>query len=181
MEHNPTSSRDSHGEVPSAPASRGGLAKPVWARRGIAIWAIVIAFMLSMMWPMLKGNYYKAIGATPPADGIPWRTDYAAALAESKEANKPALLVFTASWCPPCKVMKHEVWPEPDVRDAIVKGYIPVLLDVDLPGSAPAAKQYQVSSIPSVFIVDEKGQILRSGSFMNKSGMLTFLRSTSNS
>jgi len=131
--------------------------------------------MLMMIWPMLKGSYYKMSGPAP-ADGIPWKTDYAAALAESQKTGKPLLLDFTASWCPPCQVMKHEVWPQPEVREAIVANYIPVLLDIDQPGSADAARRYDVSSIPAVFVVNGDGEVLRAGSFKNKAQMLKFLK-----
>lgn len=147
---------------------------PLWAYRGVAVWLVFGGFMLLMMWPMLKGGYYR-MGGPAPADGIPWRTDYPAALAESRETGKPLLLDFTAPWCPPCVVMKHEVWPEPEVRDAIIANYIPVLLDVDEPGSAEVARRYGVHSIPAIFVVNGDGDVLRTGFFMNKDQMLEFL------
>ena len=72
--------------------------------------------------------------------------------------------------------MKHEVWPQPEVQEAIVGNYIPVLLDVDLTGSAEAARRYGVSSIPAVFVVNGEGDVLRAGSFKNKAQMREFLK-----
>lgn len=151
------------------------LARKFWAHRSTIVWLILVAFMLMMMWPMIKGTYYKMSGKAT-VDGIPWRTDYAAALAESQMTGKPLLLDFTANWCPPCLVMKHDVWPQAEVRDAIVAHYIPVLLDVDKPGSADAARRYGVSSIPAVFVVNSDGNVLRAGAFKNKAQMLEFLK-----
>ncbi len=150
-------------------------ASSFWKRPSTIGWIIFGAFMLTMMWPMLKGSYYKMAGPAPD-DGIAWRTDYAAALAEARTTGKPVLLDFSASWCPPCQVMKHEVWPQPEVREAIVANYIPVLLDIDEPGSADAARRYEVSTIPAVFVVNGDGTVLRSGSFKNKAQMLQFLK-----
>lgn len=151
------------------------LAHTLWGYRGTLLWLIFGAFLLMMLWPMLKGSYYKMSGPAP-ADGIPWQTDYAAALAESQKTGKPLLLDFTASWCPPCQVMKHEVWPQPEVRETIVGDYIPVLLDIDQPGSADASRRYGVSSIPAVFVVNGNGNVLRAGSYKNKAQMLEFLK-----
>jgi len=140
------------------------------------LWLIVGLFALSMAWPALKGTYYKVSGIAPPDDGIGWRTDYAAALEESRSSGKPVLLDFTASWCPPCQVMKHEVWPDEAVRQAIAEGYIPVLLDVDQPGSAAAARRYDITGIPAIRIVNADGDVLRSGSYMSSDAMVDFLK-----
>lgn len=161
-------------KTPEQASPQRRLVRTLWAHRSSIVWPTLVAFMLMMMWPIIKGTFYKMIG-TAPVDGIPWRTDYAAALAESQMAGKPLLLDFTANWCPPCLVMKHEVWPQPEIRDAIVAHYIPVLLDVDKPGSADAARRYGVSRIPAVFVVNGDGEVLRSGAFKNKTQMLEFL------
>ncbi len=142
----------------------------------VLFWALIIGLLLAAQWPQLKAAYYSMTGAQAPADNIPWRTDYDAALAEARQTGKLALLDFTASWCPPCQVMKHEVWPDEDVRQAIEAKYIPVYLDTDHPATAPAAARYGVQMIPSLFIVDGEGNIIKSGGFMSRREMLDFLR-----
>jgi protein disulfide-isomerase len=142
---------------------------------GKLFWAGLLALVLAVQWPMIKGMFYKASGATAPADGIAWRTDFDAALAEAKQSGKPALLDFTAAWCPPCKLMKHEVWPDAAVRRAVGDDTIPVLLDVDQPGSAEAARRYGVSAIPTILLVDGDGKVLKRGNYMSKDALLRFI------
>ena len=149
---------------------------PLQSRWGLLLWAVLLGAVLYMQWPMFKGWYYKATGAQAPASGIDWRDGFDAALAESARTGKPVLLDFTASWCPPCKVMKHEVWPNPQVAQAVAEGYVPLLVDVDDPRNAEVAQRYGVRGIPSILVVDAQGKVLRQGSYMSKSDMLDFLK-----
>lgn len=127
---------------------------------------------------MLKGTYYKhAPGSTDsaPVTAVAWKTDFEAALAESAKTGKPILLDFTASWCPPCIVMKKEVWPAPEVGQAVNEQSIPLLLDVDLPQNKALAARYGVSAIPTIILVDAKGEVLRSGGYMTAPEMIDFV------
>lgn len=139
------------------------------------IWMAVLVFIGWMQWPMIKGSFYKFFNVPAPADGIAWRTDFTAALAESKQTGKPVLLDFSASWCPPCQAMRHDVWPDQQVRQAVKTGYIPVLLDVDAPASQEVARRYDISSVPTIVIVDAEGHVLRQSSYMSAGAMIGFL------
>lgn len=137
--------------------------------------ALIVGFILITQWPMLKGVGYRVLGVSAPADTIPWRTDFAAALAESRTSGKPVLLDFSASWCPPCQVMKHEVWPDPAVNMAVTASYIPVLMDADSPATQDVGRRYQVDTIPRIIVVDSDGRVLKDGSYMSRGAMLDFL------
>ena len=149
---------------------------PLQGRWGLLLWAALIGGIVYMQWPMLKGTYYKAAGKEAPASAVAWRSAFEAALSESADSGRPVLLDFSASWCPPCQVMKHEVWPDARVANAVTGGYVPVLVDVDDPKNAAVAERYGVRSIPSVVVVDAEGRVLRRGAFMSASEMLEFLK-----
>jgi thioredoxin-related protein len=71
--------------------------------------------------------------------------------------------------------MKHEVWPDAAVRRAVGDDTIPVLLDVDQPGSAEPARRYGVSAIPTILLVDGDGKVLKRGNYMSKDALLRFI------
>lgn len=140
------------------------------------LFVLLLAWILS---PALKGLYYKSVAPSVPAgQSVSWGLDLSEALARSAQKGKPVLLVFTASWCPPCQVMKHEVWTDPAVRKLAETSYQPVLLDVDLEESRPAAQRYRVESIPTILVLDSKGEVQRHASSMSVSATLEFLEGT---
>ncbi|MFI5378753.1 MAG: thioredoxin family protein [Tepidisphaerales bacterium] len=148
-----------------------------WLRRhrGGLIWTAVLIVIVWVQLPMFKGMFYGLLGGAAPNDGIPWRTNFDAALAESKQSGKPVLLDFSASWCPPCQVMKRETWPSAKVREAVTAGYIPVFVDVDAAGSRAISARYGISGIPSILIVDAQGTVIKQGGFMDVAELLAFL------
>lgn len=155
-----------HASPPPAPA-----ASPT-ARREPVLWLVLLAFVLFMQWPMLKGWYYRASG-TPPTSAVEWRTDFEAALAEARQTDRLVLVDVSADWCPPCVAMKHDVWSDAEVGRQVAASYVPLLVDADR--DDVVAPRYGVSGIPAVLIVDGDGRLVRRASYLPRSGMLRFL------
>ena len=137
------------------------------------LWIGVFAVVLLIQWPVLKGYYYRAIGAPAPVSTVEWRTDLDDALAEARQTGKPILVDFSADWCPPCVAMKHDVWPNPGVERALKRSYIPLLIDVDRNGEV--ADRYGVGGIPTVLVLDAEGRVLRRATFLTARAMVDFL------
>jgi thioredoxin-related protein len=103
--------------------------------------------------------------------GDGWQSNYKAALEQAAKENKPVLLDFTGStWCPPCKMMKKEIFSTSDFLDFAKQNLVIVELDY-LPGGKPAVEQYakqnlslaekyQIEGFPTAILLDPKGKEL---------------------
>ena len=100
-----------------------------------------------------------AVAADFPEGSPKFGTDYNKALEQAKKEGKPAVLVFSAAWCPPCQAMKKTVYPSKEVakqHDKFVWAY----LDVDDEANAAAAREHGVRGIPHIQFVDSNGKSL---------------------
>lgn len=108
-------------------------------------------------------------------NAVVWQTDFAKAQKQAAVAKKEILLRFSASWCPPCRVMDAKVWPDQKVAAAVTTNYIPVMIDVDAPGGDTLADKYGVQAIPTVIRLNSKGKVMKSANFMSAPETLEFL------
>jgi thioredoxin-related protein len=100
-----------------------------------------------------------AMASDFPKGSPKFGTDYKAALAQAKKENKPAILVFSAAWCPPCQTMKNTVYPSKEVtplHDKFVWAY----LDFDVEANATAGGKYGVQGIPHIEFIGADGKSL---------------------
>lgn len=86
-------------------------------------------------------------------------TDYPAAVAAAKKSGKPMLVVFSASWCPPCQANKKNVYPSDAVKRYHDK-FIWAYLDTDIPANAEVAGKFKVSGIPHIQFLTKDGETL---------------------
>lgn len=135
----------------------------------------VLAVVVVLQWTSKRGIVVPITETALPESTIPWREDYASALDESKASGKPVLVVFSASWCPPCKTMKRQVWPDAQVAAAVESGFVPIYVDVDLKQYGPVVKRYDIRGIPSILVLDGEGQVVRQAGSMSRSQTLEFL------
>lgn len=151
--------------------------QPKTGKRTRLLWLITLAAVVVIQWPMLKGLYYKNFSSqeTTTQSTVPWRADFAQAQKEASESGKPILLDFSAPWCPPCQVMKHEVWTDPAVGEAVETNVIPYLVDVDLPLNRDLGARYEVEQIPALILIDAKGNVLKRGSYMTADEVKRFV------
>ena len=98
-----------------------------------------------------------------------WSTNLDKALEQAKKEKKAVLLEFTGSdWCPPCKMMRKEVFSKKEFVDGADKNYILVELDFPrgeeegkketLEKNKPFLEKYKVDAFPTVVLLDAEGK-----------------------
>ncbi|WP_022977206.1 thioredoxin family protein [Nevskia ramosa] len=85
----------------------------------------------------------------------------AAALVQAKAAGKPVLADFSAIWCPTCRRLHTEVFSDPAVKAAINAGYVLSGIDYESAEAPAFMAKYDVSSFPSLLVLDGDGALLR--------------------
>ena len=94
-----------------------------------------------------------------PAGSPEFKHSYAEAEKAAKASGKPMLLVFSASWCPPCQANKRNVYPSDAVKpfhDKFVWAYI----DTDKKVNSAISRKYGVRGIPHVQFATSDGKAL---------------------
>ena len=82
------------------------------------------------------------------------------ALQQARQEEKRTLLKFGAEWCAPCKIMNKTTLQDPDVKALIRNGYVYVDIDIDDFEGYNLKKQYRVQQVPTVMVLDQRGNII---------------------
>jgi thioredoxin-related protein len=105
-----------------------------------------------------------------------WKTSLQDALAEAQKSNAPVFVDVHAEWCGYCKKLQKEVFPDPLFVKASEK-YI--LLSIDGEKVSSFASRYNITSYPTLLVLDKNGaEISRVDGFVN-AGRLSELLNTS--
>ena len=84
-------------------------------------------------------------------------------LQESKRLNKPIYVDFHTSWCPPCKRMSREAFPNPAIGAKFNENFISYQLDAEVGEGATLARLFAVASYPTALYFIPTGEIVHRG------------------
>lgn len=122
-----------------------------------------------------------AAGPGLPSTNVAWQAaaadaDIDRAFAQARAGNKPVLLYWGATWCPPCNQLKATLFNRQEFA-ALSKNFIAVSVDGDQPGAQKLGRRFKVSGYPTTVLFTPAGQeITRLPGEVDASQALTLLQ-----
>ncbi|WP_080057860.1 tetratricopeptide repeat protein [Spirosoma aerolatum] len=109
-----------------------------------------------------------------PSGGIRFfKGSWQQVLAEAKRQNKPVFVDVYTTWCPPCKRMAKEAFPNPKIGSTFNVHFINYQLDAEKGEGIDVAKLYAVASYPTALYITPDGALIhRAVGYGGINGML---------
>ena len=85
------------------------------------------------------------------------------------------VLIFSAQWCGPCRMMKAHVWNDEGVKNSLKNYASHKFIDIDESAGQQFAHLYGVQAVPTILIVDKKGKPVKATGTMNIQQTVGFL------
>lgn len=122
----------------------------------IAFAAISLAILL-----FVSGFKYRK-SEIKTEDGIQFFTGtWQQALEKAKKENKYIFLDAYASWCGPCKMMKHKTFTDKAVGDFYNKHFVCIAVDMEKSGDGSIlADKYSVEAYPTLIYLKPDGKLI---------------------
>lgn len=147
--------------TPKSSLPRQGERKWLFGAVGLVVLAAVVIY----------GNRPKG---PPPPSAVEWAASYESAKARAAETNRLLFIDFYATWCGPCQLMDHEVFPRKQVADAMAN-WVAVKVDVDR--QPRLARRYQIEAMPTLVALSPQGeQIARFMGYLDAADLVEWIR-----
>jgi thiol:disulfide interchange protein DsbD len=143
---------------------------PARGRPTAAIAAITLAIILLAVWHYFRPSHALAGGE--------WMTDWDQAVEKSQASGKPALVLFTADWCPACRQFESSTLSDSAVRKHLSDNFTLVVIDLTKQEgpNLERARECGVTGIPTIIRYGRDGREIARSHGMSSNELLNWLR-----
>ncbi|MFY1048316.1 redoxin domain-containing protein [Chryseobacterium sp. GP-SGM7] len=78
----------------------------------------------------------------------------------AKQENKLIFIDLYTTWCGPCKLMKKNTFPNPELGEFFNKNFISLYIDAEKEGTE-LAKKFKIVNYPSFLFLDQNGELVQ--------------------
>jgi hypothetical protein len=116
--------------------------------------AVGVAVIVSLF--AFAGDLLTSAASAADPESIAWRAEYNSAYLEAKAAKRLLWVQFTGPWCPNCKRMERDSFPQPQIVKQSRESLVPVKLRSD--ENEDLATRFNLTGLPATLVIDPETQ-----------------------